>query len=276
MPCKKSLNGLHTTLAWLSRELEEWRKSLPSEIRPSLSGTLAVSLEITVIHLHFVYYSCIWKLRAAYTSLYNGVFGVVQPNDLELTESEFDFASLSITCIVVARATLGLMRTVYLQPFTYIWRTICYPITACITLLASILDDPTSPDAELDADLIKEFVHCLKELGGINRCAIDETLAGCSKFLDIVAVAIPKRSGVVHRTDDGGVSREQAERVRFQLSVHSDHMLLAQGLIGNMPSLCREATLIFSGPAGPLNLGEEFGLFVPKLLKPKTFNFEYA
>ncbi|KAK0755846.1 hypothetical protein N5P37_011627 [Trichoderma harzianum] len=255
---QKSLNGLHTTLAWLSRELED----------------------------------CIWKLRAAYTSLYNGVFGVVQPNDLELTESEFDFASLSITCIVVARATLGLMRTVYLQPFTYIWRTICYPITACITPLASILDDPTSPDAELDADLIKEFVHCLKELGGINRCAIDETLAGCSKFLDIVAVAIPKRSGVVHRTDDGGVSREQAEviyiiypgdrangplqRVRFQLSVHSDHMLLAQGLIGNMPSLCREATLIFSGPAGPLNLGEEFGLFVPKLLKPKTFNFEYA
>lgn len=118
---QKSLNGLHTTLAWLSRELEEWRKSLPSEIRPSLSGTLAVSLEIPVIHLHFVYYSCIWKLRAAYTSLYNGVFGVVQPNDLELTESEFDFASLSITCIVVARATLGLMRTIYLQPFTYIW-----------------------------------------------------------------------------------------------------------------------------------------------------------
>ncbi|KAL5086748.1 hypothetical protein Trisim1_008824 [Trichoderma cf. simile WF8] len=273
---QKSLNGLHTTLAWLSRELEEWRKSLPSEIRPSLSGTLAVSLEIQVIHLHFVYYSCIWKLRAAYTSLYNGVFGVVQPNDLELTESEFDFASLSITCIVVARATLGLMRTIYLQPFTYIWRTICYPITACITLLASILDDPTNPDAELDADLIKEFVHCLKELGGINGCAIDETLAGCSKFLDIVAVAIPKRSGVIHRTDNGGVLREEAERVRFQLSVHSDHMLLAQGLIGNMPSLCREATLIFSGPAGPLNLGEEFGLFVPKLLKPTTFNFEYA
>ncbi|KAL7908492.1 hypothetical protein GGI35DRAFT_454306 [Trichoderma velutinum] len=273
---QESLKGLHTTLAWMSRELEAWRKSLPSEIRPSLSGTLAVSLEAPVIHLHFVYYSCIWKLRAAYTRLYNGVFGVVQPNDLELSESEFDFASLSITCITVARATLGLMRTIYMQPFTYIWRTICYPITACITLLASILDDPTSPDAELDADLIKEFVQYLKELGGVDRCIIHETVAGCKNILDIATAAIPTGNGQIHRTDNGGVSREKTERIRFQLSVHSDHMLLAQGLIGNMPSLCREATIIFSNPAGPLNSSEEFGLFVPELLKPGTFNFEYA
>lgn len=144
----------------------------------------------------------------------------------------------------------------------------------------------------MDADLIEGFVHCLKELGGINGCDIHETLAGCSKFLDVVAVAIPKRSAVNRRTDDGGGSRVQAEviyitslgdrangllqRVRFQLSVHSDYMLLAQGLIGNMPSLCREASLVFSDPAVPPNPGDEFGLFVPKILKPGTFNFEYA
>jgi hypothetical protein len=49
-------------------------------------------------------------------------------------------------------------------------------------------------------------------------------------------------------------------------------MQLTQGLLTNMPVLCAKATAVFSDMS--TETGEDgFGLLVPNVLKPSTFNF---
>ncbi|KAH8714148.1 hypothetical protein BGZ61DRAFT_586976 [Ilyonectria robusta] len=162
-------------------------------------------------------------------------------------------------------------------------RIICYPLAASITLLADVLSDPMGRNAHLDLELISEFVQLLERLQVTEVCDVNELLAGCSKFRDIAQTFVlpkgnvPPFEEVAHPESNSTVPMEQVESMREKLSLHHDHMLLAQGLIGNMPLLCAEASHVFSDILDiPQGSNSEFGLFVPRLLQPQMYNFQFS
>jgi hypothetical protein len=57
----------------------------------------------------------------------------------------------------------------------------------------------------------------------------------------------------------------------------SDMLLLAEGLMGNIPPLCRRAEMVFSGILEfPTAAERTFGLFVPPTLRPEHYNFVFS
>ncbi|KAL6411139.1 hypothetical protein AUP68_04835 [Ilyonectria robusta] len=196
------------------------------------------------------------------------------------TALQWDVTKLSSA---VRELTSDLQAWITSLPLEFRPRIICYPLAASITLLADVLSDPMGRNAHLDLELISEFVQLLERLQVTEVCDVNELLAGCSKFRDIAQTFVlpkdnvPPFEEVAHPESNSTVPMEQVESMREKLSLHHDHMLLAQGLIGNMPLLCAEASHVFSDILDiPQGSNSEFGLFVPRLLQPQMYNFQFS
>ncbi|KAH6999994.1 hypothetical protein EDB80DRAFT_726015 [Ilyonectria destructans] len=275
---------LSSAVRELTGDLQAWRTSLPLEFRPSVDMTPSTQLELPIILLHFAYYNCIGKIGSIARHLQNSNAPRCSPaSAVDLLGTRSNLTSPPSICAAAARATIRLLRSMESQPFTCIWRIICYPLAASITLLADVLSDPMGRNAHLDFELISEFAQLLERLQVAEVCDVNELLAGCSKFRDITQTFvfpkdnIPPFEEVAHPESNRAVSMEQVESMREKLSLHHDHMLLAQGLIGNMPLLCAEASHVFSDILDiPQGSNSEFGLFVPRLLQPQIYNFHFS
>ncbi|KAH7153050.1 hypothetical protein EDB81DRAFT_442198 [Dactylonectria macrodidyma] len=264
----------------LSNELEAWRTGLPLEFQPSVNKTRHARLELRAVQIHLAYYHCVGRFGGIARRLRDGNS---QSNFLEDSESRPRSIFLPGVCGAAARATIRQTCSVDTNPLTLIWRVICYPVAASITLLDEVLADPTGPYAKVDTRLLAEFVLFLEKLKVNDGCEIDEVLSGCSKFRDIAKAAIRRGdddlpSGSAARTGYTGFgSEDQVKSLRERLSGQHDHMLLAQGLLGNMPLLCANASRVFSDILGvPEGSNGDFGLFVPKVLQPSTYNFHFT
>ncbi|KAH7133393.1 hypothetical protein B0J13DRAFT_100997 [Dactylonectria estremocensis] len=263
-----------------SNELEAWRTSLPVELQPSVNKTRHAQLELRLVQIHLAYYHCVGKFGAIARRLRDGN---PQFDFLDDSQNRPRAIFLPGVCGAAARATIRQTCSLGTHALTLIWRIICYPVAASITLLDEVLADPTGPYAKVDTRLLADFVQFLEKLRVKEGCEIEEVLSGCSKFRDIAKASIRRGDdtlspgGAAHMGYTGFATENQVKSLRERLSGHYDHMLLAQGLLGNMPVLCADASSVFSDTLGvPEGSNGDFGRFVPKILQPSTYNFHFT
>jgi len=81
-----------------------------------------------------------------------------------------------------ARAMIRLTRYISKDTPPFVWRILCYPILATITLLVSIRDDPTRPRALTDVTLLGSMVSFLSKMEDMDISAIHQIRRVCSEL----------------------------------------------------------------------------------------------
>ncbi|KAF6835188.1 Mut3p-like fungal specific transcription factor [Colletotrichum plurivorum] len=269
------------TMLSLASELEGWRQSLPEGVRPDLAAVPNdVELETPVIYLHFIYFHTLIKTHtslARLKSLSSHTLTLCRNPSFEATEGPCPTVQQSYAkCTAAARATINLLRTMPSQSFVHLGM-LCYPVTACLILLWSALEDPTGPEAHLNGRTIGQLVQFLAGLRE-EGCDVRGALDGCSRFLKIAKYAVHTQRAIrlSRPLDEDENVREQLEALRLKLSGVRDWMHLTQGLMSNMPTLRAQAREVFSDILDEQESDEGYGPFAPDVLKPHLHGFCYG
>ncbi|KAF4483507.1 transcriptional activator Mut3p [Fusarium agapanthi] len=236
-------------LAKLDNNLESWRTGLPTEVQPTPSAQVD---NLDIIQLHLSYYASTWKIYTALAKLYN----------TPLTSIEREQPNLHLSTLIPthsARATLSTLQGLSSQPFASLWQMICYPMCAVLILLTAVLHGPRDSQASLNVEWIEKFVVFLQSFQDREGCDLNGLIEFCSNLYDVASFA--QRDPTDVYTD-----------LRIRLRGSQDPMLLAQGLLANMPLLGAKATEVFSGVVAGARV-DGFTRLVPNVLKPRSFNF---
>ncbi|CAI6088963.1 unnamed protein product [Clonostachys chloroleuca] len=174
--------------------------------------------------------------------------------------------------ITFAQSTLRLLRHVPNQQYLTVWRILVYPIWASLALLEDTLQTPDSPRASTNSQLIQTLYSFLESTQRSQHCDLGYTVEGLSKISALATAVLPGQQMENSPTTSSCCDERPLEILQF-LGQYKDFMPLAQGLIGNMlePSI-RE----FSNLLGiDVPSVEDFGPFVPEILKPELYNFAF-
>ena len=178
----------------LDRELQEWKDTIPLEIRPEHKIQCEREQRFAIIMLHFVYYNCVTAIHRV--SVHHGSWTI---NDDDLgsdttpqpstpassTSSTLNprvYASYAL-CLSAARSIIHL--AFHFLDFdddprnSLIWIAIYFPLSGFLTLFAHSLQSPGDPRVDSDLELLE---GTLKYLSG--RSDI-ESRAASSLILDV-------------------------------------------------------------------------------------------
>ncbi|KAG5655282.1 hypothetical protein KAF25_010434 [Fusarium avenaceum] len=189
--CQKEAHYFVTTIAQLQQDLEQWRMSIPHDLRPGPSyqcHTLRQPLKGSVgIWVNYLYYS----LRLI---LLRSRLQINDPADSDLTRGE-----CRDQLIDVSRSILEMVTYVDAAPSTPLWILAGIPLCALFVLFDQVISNPRSPDTRsnlalldvagghfgriefisggsLPASLISEFTYVAREY--INQLATYDLLKG--------------------------------------------------------------------------------------------------
>ncbi|KAF5985781.1 transcriptional activator Mut3p [Fusarium coicis] len=259
----KGSDRMIQALAEIDTDLELWTTGLPTEVQPT--GLIRVD-NLGIIQLQFAYYASTWKIYTAIGKLHNV--------PLTLVERERPNLHLgALTPPQSARATISLFQALSSQPVASLWQMICYPMCSVIILLTTVLDDPEDLQASLNVEWIGKFVFLLQTFQNREECDLSNLIGFCYKLYDIASFAEQDPTDLVNNgEDDAEGLRVQYTDLRIRLLGSQDPMLLAQGLITNMPLLGAKATEVFRGIVEEAR-EDGFTPLVPNVLKPSSFNF---
>ncbi|KAF5534820.1 transcriptional activator Mut3p [Fusarium napiforme] len=259
----KSSDKMMQTLAEIDTDLESWRTGLPTEVQPT--GLVQVD-NLGIIQLHFAYYASTWKVYTAIGKLYN----------VPLTSIEREQPNQHLSTLIPAqsaRATISLFQALSSQPLVSLWQMICYPMCAVLILLTAVLRDPEDSEVSLNVEWIGEFVAFLQTFQRREGCDLSGLIDFCSNLDDIASFAKRNPTDLVSDSeDDARWLWRQYTDLRIRLQGHQDPMLLAQGLLTNMPLLGAKAMEVFHGILEDARK-DGFTPLVPDVLKPSSFNF---
>ncbi|CAG9947791.1 unnamed protein product [Clonostachys rosea f. rosea IK726] len=174
--------------------------------------------------------------------------------------------------ITFAQSTLRLLRHVPNQQYLTVWRILVYPIWASLALLEDTLQTPDSSRACTNSQLLQTLYNFLESTQRSQHCDLGYMVEGLSKISALATAALPGQQ-MENTPTTSSSSDERPWKILQFLSQYKDFMPLAQGLIGNMlePSI-RE----FSNLLGiDVQSVEDFGPFVPEILKPELYNFAF-
>ncbi|KAJ9137160.1 Fungal specific transcription factor [Pleurostoma richardsiae] len=264
----KSGPPLLETMSELDSALEEQRSRIPIEIRPSDNAEPAVPmLDIPVVTFLFAYYNCVSMLH--WTVVRNG------PETLLRALPQMQTITSFVKLRRAATATIQLLQHLPAPPFADLWRILCYPVSACITLLANVLLCPYSPEARSDAKTIMSFVLFVEKMMKEEGCNLKNVLRGCFEMSKVANAAIVN-AGTGAGSPAQGLS-QTSEDVASLLKSLTHPMYLAQGLMGNLPNRDAEIVQEFSTALGfSSEEGNQYGCFVPTSLKPETYAFSFG
>ncbi|KAH7239483.1 hypothetical protein BKA59DRAFT_277275 [Fusarium tricinctum] len=189
--CQKGTHYFVTTIAELQQDLEQWRLSIPHDLRPGPScqcHTLRRPLKGSMgIWLNYLYYS----LRLI---LLRSRLQINDPADNDLTRGEF-----RDQLVAVSRSILEMVTYVDVAPSTPLWILAGIPLCALFVLFDQVISNPRSPDTRsnlalldiagghfgridftsggsLPGSLISEFTYIAREY--INQLATYDLLQG--------------------------------------------------------------------------------------------------
>ncbi|KAJ3536091.1 hypothetical protein NM208_g6868 [Fusarium decemcellulare] len=242
---------LQSVVAKLNHQLEMWKSDLPLEIQPGYEGCPRSSLlEPPVLTLTLGYHTTAGRISIIANRLrQSGEDGV----------KAFDIPVAS------ARATLQVMQKMPPPPFSLTWQIMHHAVYALITIVMSILQDPSGSQVQVDLSLIAGFVRVVEILITDHQCNLENFLHGCKKF-EAMAQKVAS-SGA----DATSMSLHQ------KLCNSTDHMHIVHGLMGNIPALCAEAENVLSEVLGTdYEWNQAYGPFVPENLKSEKFNFRFG
>jgi Fungal specific transcription factor domain len=154
----------------LDQELQEWKDSIPIELRPEETIQCARDQRFAALMLQFSYYNCMTAIHrvsihhGSWTSTENVPTQVNTPRSRGNPENSRIYASYAL-CISAARSTVHL-STQFLcldndPRNSLIWLAIYFPITACLTLFTHVLQSPLDPRIESDVELMERTLTYL-------------------------------------------------------------------------------------------------------------------
>ncbi|OLN87830.1 Transcriptional activator protein acu-15-like protein 1 [Colletotrichum chlorophyti] len=269
------------TVLSLSFELDEWTSQLPEDARPTLTALAANrELDTPAALLHLIYFNAIIKTHTNYARLKNAP--KIPPShplytDWISRDSVVQIHHSHARCISAARAIIDTLRVMPPQPYVHFWTVLCYPVMACLILLWSSLEEPKAPEAQSNVKMMGQFVQYLAGLQE-EGCDVKNVLDGCSRFHKVAKYTVHTRRviRVLNPTEECNNVTEQLETLRLKLSGVTDWMQLAQGLLGNIPSLCAQAQDMLSDVLNMEQTDGEYGLFAPDVVKPHKNNFTFG
>ncbi|KAH7121677.1 fungal-specific transcription factor domain-containing protein [Dactylonectria macrodidyma] len=257
-------------------QLEAWRESLPLEIQPGYNAGLTPAVEpnsLVLIILHCEFYRCIDMIEMALT--------------LSLSQASRNRGAEGLSgrfSETAARCTIRVLRNVKSPTYTELWRLLPYPLWATITLLSRVLETPGDSRAASDVNLIMFFVQFLHKMQK-EGCDLGKFVDGCTVLLWIAKIAVreaqnglqsqtrSQATNSLPRMSSGSDSGTFIQTFSAML-VASNHLRLAQGLIGNVTNLNIEASAIFSNAFQAL-VKDTNGLYSlgPESLQPRSYGF---
>ncbi|XEV07517.1 hypothetical protein FSHL1_012804 [Fusarium sambucinum] len=252
---------MHRVLAKLDNDLEFWLSRLPVEFRPTAASQMVAP---GVAEINFAYYAATWRIHTASNSL-----------ETSLTSGS-SLHLVSPTPVEGARAMISLLQGMSTQPLVVLWQILCYPVCAALTLIAAILADPKGSEAQLNIILVGEFVKFLQDYQDREGCDLKRLISGCSALYDIALSARHSRGGQSNGYEESQTETSQEHKdIIMSFSDSASSMQFAQSLLTNRPLLSRKAIKVFTGiSTEPID--KEFGILVPEVLMPSTFNFSFG
>lgn len=172
---RQSDEELVQTIIRLDQQLEEWKVSVPIDFQPEYEiKTSDFYLRQYIITLHFNYYNCLSNIH--YACLCLSKSSHISP------ETSCQIVSSKALYMSAARAMIRLTRYISKETPPFVWRTLCYPILATITLLVSIRDDPNQPRALTDVTLLGSMVSFLSKMEDLGISAIYQIRRVCMEL----------------------------------------------------------------------------------------------
>ncbi|KAH6950938.1 hypothetical protein DER45DRAFT_579133 [Fusarium avenaceum] len=257
----KNHDEMRQVIAEIDHDLTSWLAGLPSEFQPTFLSPVMTPI---VAELQFAYYASTWRIHSA-----NDIIESIQ----KLSTPASSLRLLSPTPTDSARAAISLIKRLSPQPLVILWRFMCYPVCAMLILLATVLDNPGSSEADSNMAWIDAFLRSLQNFQNREGCDLKSFIDGCSKLYKVASHTQRKSSGPTDECEN-----TTTELPRGHVDIYTclkgsiDAMPLTQGLLTNMPLLSNKARNAFSSMSTGM-MDDEYGLLVPDLLKPSTFNF---
>ncbi|RAH52808.1 fungal-specific transcription factor domain protein [Aspergillus piperis CBS 112811] len=193
---KQSDGELLNTIGDLDKELEEWKDSIPVELRPENEiKTTHTPLILHVVVLHFAYYNCLTTIHRM--SVHHGYwtsrlsnYAIQGLNARPLNPRVFLSAVL---CVTAARASINLIKYIPQGDFACVWLILYYPVSSLVTLFANILQNPNDARARSDVKLMNVVVNFLSTLvSDESNGSVKRMLALCGEFERIAQVVLDK------------------------------------------------------------------------------------
>ncbi|KAJ5904701.1 uncharacterized protein N7473_001617 [Penicillium subrubescens] len=146
----------------LDESLEQWRRSLPEELRPTLyfsqETPVAANLNTSAVMLRLAYYHCVAVIHQASSKSQDFSTCIPEPRLDDITSS----TRISTTA---SRSTLSFFhKALYVVHPECFWVALFYVITAVLTLFCNILSNPHDPDATNDMKLLESvplLIRCI-------------------------------------------------------------------------------------------------------------------
>ncbi|KAI3319972.1 hypothetical protein HD806DRAFT_524990 [Xylariaceae sp. AK1471] len=244
-----------------------WQQTVSSDLRPDPDNPAAKPVaDMGTLMLHFAYYNSVsmahWAARRHGSR--NDASNRVPSDQIENVQ----VASSIEKSKKAARATLNLLRALPQRPFVDLWRILCYPISASMTLLIGVLEDPLSACARPDISIIRSFRQFLEKAIREDCCDLHWILQGCLQIEKLAENAVVKAEdqsttkstdGIdgrsVPRLWDDALSR-QAQIIKDTLGSCTHPMYVAQGLMTNMQNRDSAATRVLSEVLGISEKGD--------------------
>lgn len=170
-------------------------------------------------------------------------------------------------------------------------------MSACIALVAILLKHPSDVRARSHLGHIGDFVKFLTKVQQREDLDVERMLCLCTQFQKIVLDTIPAETDVLQSAVSGCYPSPHAkaqvspgthrwrraltltpqQRLASQLAFYGNHMQLAQGLMGNMPTLqALAANVFFDLLPVEQQVNSSIGILAPALLNPETYQFAFT
>ncbi|KAJ3579701.1 hypothetical protein NPX13_g860 [Xylaria arbuscula] len=274
-------NELMLEIGEIDWGLGYWRLTMSPRPQPDVDNPLTNdNLDFGVFVLHLAYYSCVnmasWAVRRH--SL-NKDPAVSHPSR---QAGNFRVASAIEKSKRAARAILSMFIVLEGLQFINLWNILCYPMSAMITLLVGVLEDPLSSSTNLDLDAMRSFCDFLETAVG-EGYDLRRALQACAQMEKLAQNAVHAAQALLETSNQGVVAegREQSlpdevlssqvHMIKEPLTSCANPMYVAHGLMENIRTRDSPVTDILSKVLGiPKKDDRQFGLLTPECFRSKA------
>ncbi|KAI1324806.1 hypothetical protein F5Y16DRAFT_379983 [Xylariaceae sp. FL0255] len=237
-----SISEFMSRLSEIDFGMVYWPRTILAEYRPDLDNPTGLKLDLATAILHLSYYHSAtmvhWSSGRYYLSKEvpgDEAVDPLQRRRLGLSQERYKKA---------ARATLSLSRSLPRRPFLDLWRLLCYPVSASISLFIGLLVEPSSKYASSDVWTIRSFRQFIEKVMLEEGYGLHRMLNGLLKMEELAQDVVDKANSTGDGTKGDGVEStsqpkdsaigEQAQLLKNVL-IHCTHpMYIAKALMTNI------------------------------------------
>lgn len=209
---------LLSAIVKLDQSLEDWRRKLPLEVRP---GVIESTLEPHCVILHLAFHNLTSMVHWA-ARRHSTWDAATKGSPKEQSLSMMSLSRLKVRS--AAQYTLRLLKQSPFEQFAQFWydseslskyigsrdpgliqdrrQTLCYPLSAAMTLLLSILEHPNDPEAESDAQLLRGFARQVKQMQTAGDYDLSSLLTACLGLEQLANAAIYEAQNHAELSED--------------------------------------------------------------------------